>query len=66
MIFQYIYIAINYKYFCLTYAVLLDENPPITSNSILFCELLILLIGKIMYSYVYKKENKSLKKITVV
>jgi len=53
--------------FCLTYAILLDENPLILSNSILFIELLALFIGKIMYSYIYKKkESNSKYKITFV
>ena len=52
--------------FCLTYSILLDENPLIISNSILLCEILALFIGKIMYSYVYTKEQKPFKKITVI
>ena len=41
--------------FCLTYAILLDENPLIICNSILLCELLALTFGKIMFSYIYKE-----------
>ena len=41
--------------FCLTYSILLNENPLIISNAILFFELLLLLIGKILFSYIYKK-----------
>jgi MtN3 and saliva related transmembrane protein len=53
--------------FCLSYAILLDENPLILSNSILFVELFILFIGKIMYSHIYKKkEIMSEHKITSV
>ena len=48
--------------FCLTYSILLEENPLIISNSILFVELLLLLIGKILFSYIYtkKKNNKTI------
>ena len=42
--------------FCLTYSIMLDENPLIISNSILLCQLISLLIGKILFSYFYKKE----------
>lgn len=42
--------------FCLTYSIMLDENPLIISNSILLFQLIILLFGKILYSYVYKKK----------
>tara|TARA_B100001027_G_C16107112_1_gene258788 strand:- start:43 stop:351 length:309 start_codon:yes stop_codon:yes gene_type:complete len=52
--------------FCLTYSILLDVNPLIISNSILLCEILALFSGKIMYSYVYTKEQKPFKKITVI
>ena len=54
--------------FYLIYSVLLNENPLIISNSILFCELLSLFIGKILFSYVYKKEetNTSKYKLTFV
>ena len=51
--------------FCLTYAVLLDENPLIISNSILFCELLALFIGKVLFSYVYKKNDKPIEKLKI-
>lgn len=40
------------------YSFLLDEQPLIVSNIILLCELLTLLVGKIMFSYVYKKKNE--------
>ena len=40
------------------YSFLLDEQPLIVSNIILLCELLTLLAGKIMFSYVYKKKNE--------
>lgn len=42
--------------FCLTYSIMLDENPLIIANSVLLCQLISLLVGKILYSYVYKKE----------
>lgn len=40
------------------YSFLLDEQPLIVSNIILLCELLTLLVGKIMFSYVYKKKEE--------
>lgn len=40
------------------YSFLLDEQPLIVSNLILLCELLTLLVGKIMFSYVYKKKDE--------
>ena len=40
------------------YSFLLDEQPLIVSNIILLCELLTLLVGKIMFSYVYKKTDE--------
>ena len=40
------------------YSFLLDEQPLIVSNIILLCELLTLLVGKIMFSYVYKKKDE--------
>ena len=52
--------------FCLTYAILLDENPLIISNSILFCELLALFIGKILFSYIYKKKSNEQNKNKLV
>ena len=53
--------------FCLTYAVLLDENPLIISNSILFCELLALFVGKILFSYVYieTEEEKNINSLRI-
>lgn len=42
--------------FCLTYSIMLDENPLIIANSVLLCQLISLLVGKILYSYVYKKK----------
>ena len=39
------------------YAFLLDEQPLIISNIILLIELLSLLCGKILYSYVYKRKS---------
>lgn len=52
--------------FCLTYSILLDENPLIISNSILLCEILALFSGKIMYSYIYKKQKGPVKKFTII
>ena len=40
------------------YSFLLDEQPLIVSNLILLCELLTLLVGKIMFSYVYKNKDE--------
>ena len=40
------------------YSFLLNEQPLIVSNIILLCELLTLLVGKIMFSYVYKKKDE--------
>ena len=40
------------------YSFLLNEQPLIVSNIILLCELLTLLVGKILFSYVYKKKNE--------
>ena len=42
------------------YAFLLNEQPLIVSNIILLIELITLFIGKILYSYVYKKNNEVL------
>ena len=43
------------------YSFLLDERPLIVSNIILLCELLTLLVGKIMFSYVYKKDQLNIQ-----
>ena len=40
------------------YSFLLDEQPLIISNIILLIELLSLLCGKILFSYVYKKKEE--------
>lgn len=48
------------------YSFLLDEQPLIVSNIILFIELLSLLTGKILFSYIYKrKEITDNKKIVI-
>ena len=46
--------------FCVVYAFLLNENPLIISNVILLCELLMLLTGKILYSYIIKTSKKNM------
>ena len=43
--------------FCLIYAIFLNENPLIVSNSVLLFELLLLLYGKIHFSYLIKKKK---------
>ena len=40
------------------YSFLLNEQPLIVSNIILLCELLTLLLGKILFSYVYKNKDE--------
>ena len=56
--------------FCLTYSILLRENPLIISNSILFVQITMLFVGKILYSHIYiEKENninENIKKITSI
>ena len=42
---------------CVVYAFLLNENPLIVSNTILLVELLLLLFGKVLYSYIYKNDS---------
>lgn len=43
---------------CVAYSFLLNEQPLIVSNIILLCELLTLLLGKILFSYVYKNKDE--------
>ena len=47
--------------FCLIYAIFLNENPLIVSNSILLFELLLLLYGKIHFSYLVNNKNNKNK-----
>ena len=56
--------------FCLTYSILLRENPLIISNSILFVQITMLFVGKILYSHIYIEEknnkNDNIKRITSI
>ena len=46
--------------FCVVYSLLLNETPLIVSNFILLFELFLLLIGKILYSHIYKSNNMNI------
>ena len=51
--------------FCLTYSILLGENPLIISNSILFVQISLLFTGKILYSHVYVNKLNNINEVNI-